>query len=98
MKKLLYKIPLVRKFTVMLVALAFCGCGTIWGGRITDCQKHKPTDGTHRQLRPAALVFDIIALPPFNLVWTGIDFADGAIYKPCKPKEEIHIITNTGKK
>ncbi len=66
--------------TIGLVILISSGCGTLFGGHISDCQKHKPEKGG-REIRVAALVGDIIVQP--CLLWLAIDFADGAIYKPC---------------
>lgn len=58
--------------------LSGTGCGTILGGKITDCQKTKPATGK-RQIRPVALVVDLAC----GGVPTLVDFLDGAIYKPC---------------
>jgi hypothetical protein len=77
MKKLKY-VSLVLVFAGSL----FCSsCGTICGGAITECQKRGPAQGgIHRQIRPAALIFDILTFPVIGLV---IDFVDGAMYVPC---------------
>ncbi len=58
----------------------FSSCATILGGSVNTCQKTKPQPGQpSRDVRVAALIFDIL------LFWPGaiVDFADGAIYKPC---------------
>lgn len=70
------------KISVLLLCCTMlAGCGTICGGHITDCQKTKPTDGTHRKIRPAALVFDIIGpAPGIALI---VDLCTGGLYKPC---------------
>ena len=65
-----------------IVAIAAClsSCATVFGGPISDCQRTKPAPGKPaRKIRAAALVIDII------LFWPGaiVDFATGAIYKPC---------------
>jgi hypothetical protein len=66
------------------IILLNSGCGTVFGGRISDCQKHRPTDGSKRELRPAAMVFDIICpAPGLSLL---IDFCTGGIYRPCDKK------------
>jgi hypothetical protein len=72
---------LFRKFSVLLLACTmFAGCATICGGHITDCQKTKPTDGTHRKVRVWAVLFNFF---PIGQI---VDFATGAIYKPCPAK------------
>ena len=69
----------MKKIAILLVASAilFNSCGTICGGKITDCQKQGPG----RQIRPAALIFDLLTFPIIGLV---VDFADGAMYVPCR--------------
>ncbi len=68
----------LNKLTVLLLAVTmFSGCATLLGGKITTCQKTKPTDGTHRKIRWFFFIFDT----PVGWI---IDFHDGAIYKPCK--------------
>ena len=63
------------------ILLTQTSCATIWGGKITVCQKTKPAPGKpKRQVRPVPLILDVCT----GLVWLVIDFADGAIYKPCK--------------
>lgn len=79
MKKL-FSTLLPRKALFALILIGCAGCGTIWGGKITDCQKHKPTDGTHRQVRTGALIGDICT----GGLWLIIDASDGGLYKPCK--------------
>ena len=73
---------------VIVLSLAPCllmsSCGTILGGKITDCQKSKPVSGG-RQVRVAALIGDIfLGFAPLNLI---VDFADGGMYKPCDAKK-----------
>lgn len=56
-------------------------CATVFGGPITDCQTHCPRHGEpKRKIRPVALIADIITDP---FIYLPIDFATGAIYKPC---------------
>jgi hypothetical protein len=73
---------------VLVLSLATCllmsSCGTILGGKITDCQKTKPASGS-RAVRPAALIFDIIG--PLPIIAAIVDFADGGMYKPCNAKK-----------
>lgn len=68
---------------VVLVAVMLSGCATILGGPVSDCQRTKPAPGQPaREIRAAALIADIL------LFWPGaiVDFATGAIYKPCDNK------------
>ena len=81
MKKLLSKKMLIA----ILVCVTFCctSCATILGGKVSTCQRTKPAQGEpSRALRGGALVADIL------LFWPGaiVDFATGAIYKPCEKK------------
>ena len=69
-------------FTAVLLSIVFfsSSCATVFGGKVSTCQRTKPASGEpSRQLRVVALVADIL------LFWPGtiVDFADGAIYKPC---------------
>ena len=75
MKKLLFSV-------LTLAVLLNTGFGTILGGRIDRCQTTKGESGTPtRSIRPFALIGDIfIGGFIINLI---VDFADGAIYKPC---------------
>lgn len=72
-----------KLFLIILLAVTLESCGTLLGGKVTDCQRTKPTPGTpSRKIRPAAL----IGSAAFGLLPLAIDFATGAIYKPCKTK------------
>lgn len=74
MKKSILSIALL--FTVFLNS----GCATVFGGGITDCQKHKPRSGQpSRPIRGLAFAFDVVLFWPVLIV----DFGTGAIYKPC---------------
>lgn len=67
-------------FLLVSVLLVNTSCATIFGGKVSDCQRTKPAEGQpSRQLRAGALIADIL------LFWPGaiVDFATGAIYKPC---------------
>jgi hypothetical protein len=72
-----------KLFTAVLacIILFSSSCATVFGGRITQCQRTKPERGEpSRPIRVVALLGDIF------LFWPGIivDFADNAIYKPCR--------------
>jgi hypothetical protein len=58
-------------------------CATILGGKVSECQRTKPTAGQPaRKLRVVAFVADVL----FGLVPVIVDFATNAIYKPCDKK------------
>lgn len=66
---------------MVFLTLALSGCATVFGGKVTDCQRTKPRSGEpERPVRVVALIADIV------LFWPGliVDFATGAIYQPCK--------------
>lgn len=68
-------------FVLILVTLS--SCATVFGGRVSECQRTKPAPGEPaRAIRGGALVADLL------LFWPGaiVDFATGAIYKPCDKK------------
>lgn len=70
----------INAFALVVIAATLSSCATVFGGRVTECQKTKPTAGQPaRSVRGVALVADIL------LFWPGavVDFATGAIYKPC---------------
>ncbi|MEA3503802.1 MAG: hypothetical protein U9R32_01210 [Bacteroidota bacterium] len=65
---------------MLLIAVTFSSCATVFGGAVSDCQRTKPTAGEPaREVRAGALIADVL------LFWPGaiVDFATGAIYKPC---------------
>jgi hypothetical protein len=78
MKKLFLSIAIIA------VLFSASSCGTILGGKISECQKTKPASGS-RAVRPAALIFDIIG--PLPIIAAIVDFADGGMYKPCADKK-----------
>jgi len=64
----------------LLVAITLSSCATILGGKVTTCQRTKPLPGQpQREIRVGYLILDIL----FSPVWI-VDFATGAIYKPCQ--------------
>ena len=66
-------------FVFGLITLACSSCATIFGGPISACQRTKPAEGQpSREIRAGALIAGIILFPTFI-----VDFATGAIYKPC---------------
>ncbi len=81
MMKYIFRIILSTYFI-----LSLSSCATILGGQVSTCQKTKPAPGNpSREVRVVAMVADIF------LFWPGliVDFATGAIYKPCKPSTKI---------
>lgn len=77
-------------------------CATVFGGRVTAAQKHKPQSGEPtRQVRVGALIADILLFP---LVSIPVDFATGAIYKPKQgvaqkdPAAQSLMVENKAKK
>lgn len=75
MKKKFYNV-----LALVVIAATLSSCATVFGGRVSACQKTKPTAGQPaRSVRGVALVADIL------LFWPGavVDFATGAIYRPC---------------
>ncbi len=75
------KKTVLRVLAIGLIAASLSSCATVFGGRVTDCQRTRPAAGQPtRSIRAGALIADII------LFWPGtiVDFATGAIYKPCR--------------
>ncbi len=66
---------------IIAVCILSSSCATIFGGKITHCQKTKPLPGNEsRQIRIVPFIFDL-----WNpIIFLTIDFATGAIYKPCE--------------
>ena len=74
------KKKILNALAILTIAATLSSCATVFGGRVTDCQRTRPMAGQpSREIRGAALVCDIL------LFWPGavIDFATGAIYRPC---------------
>lgn len=78
MRKLLSNAMLT--FALIGMTMFCTSCATVFGGKVSDCQRTKPAAGEpSRKLRAGAMIADIL------LFWPGtiVDFATGAIYKPC---------------
>ncbi len=72
-----------RVLGMLIIAATLSSCATVFGGKVSECQRTKPAEGQPaRAIRAGALVADIL------LFWPGaiVDFATGAIYKPCDKK------------
>jgi len=68
---------------IVLIAASLSSCATVFGGRVSECQRTKPAAGQPaRAIRAGALIADVL------LFWPGVivDFATGAIYQPCDKK------------
>lgn len=64
--------------------MSMTSCATLFGGQVSECQRTKPAAGQpQREVRVGALVADILLFAPSAIV----DFATGAIYKPCTTKK-----------
>jgi hypothetical protein len=74
------KKKIIRAVGIFAIAATLSSCATIFGGPVSQCQKTIPSAGqSSREIRPIALVADILVFCPSVIV----DFATGAIYKPC---------------
>ena len=78
----------MKKSKIQILAFLFLlvvilpSCATILGGPVSACQRTKPAAGQpSREIRVGYLIADILFTP----VWI-VDFATGAIYKPCPNK------------
>jgi hypothetical protein len=63
------------------IVVLFSSCGMVFGGKLTKCQWEKP-EGVRRQIRPFALIGDILS-GPFMIIAIPVDFVTGGIYRPC---------------
>ncbi|MEI6585872.1 MAG: hypothetical protein WCL56_07290 [Sediminibacterium sp.] len=76
MKKTAKNLLVVLLATITLLSSS---CATILGGKVSDYQRTKPTQGQPaRKLRVVAFLGDVC----FGLVPVIVDFATGAIYRP----------------
>ena len=74
---------LLQITAIVLIAASLSSCATVFGAKVSECQRTNPAAGQPaRSIRGVALVADIL------LFWPGVivDFATGAIYKPCEKK------------
>ncbi len=74
------KKKILNFLVIISIATIMSSCATVFGGKVSDCQRTKPAAGEPaRAIRGGALIADIL------LFWPGaiVDFATGAIYKPC---------------
>jgi len=74
------KKKILNALAFLTIAFTLSSCATVFGGQVSTCQRTRPAAGQPaREIRGAALVADIL------LFWPGavIDFATGAIYRPC---------------
>lgn len=66
----------------MVIALTFSSCATILGGKVSECQKRKPTGGEpKREVRWASVAANLVCACPECIV---VDICTKAIYKPCE--------------
>ena len=74
---------LLRVSALVLIVASLSSCATVFGGQVSACQRTKPAPGQPaREIRAGALIADIVLFLPGTIV----DFATGAIYKPCDRK------------
>jgi hypothetical protein len=74
-----------KLLSILLVATTLSSCATVFCGQVSECQRTRPNAGQpQRNVRTGALIFDIL------LFWPGtiVDFATGAIYKPCETSKQ----------
>jgi len=74
------KKKILNLLAIVTIATMMSSCATVFGGKVSECQRTKPAPGEPaRAIRGGALIADIL------LFWPGVivDFATGAIYKPC---------------
>lgn len=72
---------------IALIATSLSSCATVFGGRVSECQRTKPAAGQPaRQVRTVALIANVL------LFWPGaiVDFATGAAYRPCESSKSKH--------
>ncbi|HEY0177344.1 MAG TPA: hypothetical protein VGC08_13260 [Pedobacter sp.] len=74
MKKLL-----LNTMTALILVSSLSSCATVFGGRVTQAQRTRPSEGEPaRKVRAVALIADIVLFLP----GLAVDFITGAIYKP----------------
>lgn len=63
----------------IILVSSLSSCATVFGGRVTQAQRTRPSEGEpSRKIRAVALIADIILFIP----GLAVDFITGAIYKP----------------
>lgn len=75
------KKSILNFIAIAIITMSLTSCATVFGGKVTECQRTKPVAGEpSRKVRAGALIANIL------LFWPGVivDFATGAIYKPCE--------------
>lgn len=77
------KKKVLNLLTIVALAATLSSCATVFCGPVSACQRTKPAPGQpSRSVRSGALIADILLFCPGTIV----DFATGAIYKPCDKK------------
>lgn len=73
---------ITKPLLIAVIAVSLnSSCATVFGGSVSECQRTKPAPGQpSRQVRAGAMIADILLFCPSLIV----DFATGAIYKPCE--------------
>jgi hypothetical protein len=86
------KTKILMPIVIVIISFTLSGCATVFGGAVTQCQRTKPSAGQpSRAVRPVAAIADVV------LFWPGlvVDFATGAIYKPCDKKVSAVTVATT---
>jgi UPF0716 family protein affecting phage T7 exclusion len=81
-------------FLALMISYTLTSCATVFGGKVSQCQRTKPAAGEPaRKIRAGAMIADIL------LFWPGliVDFATAAIYKPCGATTSSSPATTTNK-
>lgn len=80
---------------LLVCSIMLSSCATILMGPVSDCQRTRPLVGQpQREIRGGILILDVLC---FGIPLTLIDFATGAIYKPCDSNSVKEIKTETAK-
>jgi hypothetical protein len=83
---------LLSIFVILSLLVLSSGCGTVFGGHISQCQSHAPKPGQpKREIRPAVLTTDILLGWYVFEIPLVVDFIDGAMYKPCVINDPVAI-------
>ena len=77
-----------KAIALLVAALLFQSCATVFTSKITPYQKTPPKVGEpKREIQYGFLIADILLLP----IGLAIDFATGAIYRPAPKVESVPI-------